>query len=394
MSIADRWLLPDGVEETLPAQAACLEGLRRELLDLYRSWGYDLVIPPLVEYLESLLIGAGNDLALQTFKLTDQSTGRLMGVRADMTPQVARIDAHTLNREGPTRLCYAGDVLHTKPTSLTASRSAMQVGVELFGHDGVASDIEVILLMLDTLTLTGCEKIHLDLGHVAIYRTLAEMAGLDDGQEMALFDIYQRKSVPELAEFLDANLADSPLKNKFITLSELSGGDDVLAKAKAELAPVSEDLAQAIDDLMIIAAAIREQRPEVALYFDLGELRGYHYHTGPVFSAYLPTVGHSIASGGRYDHIGEVFGRARAATGFSTDLASLIKIKQQAPSVSAPLVFAPADGDAALQREVAHLRKQGVRVVAGLPGQTVTADEIGCTQQLKLQDGRWVICGL
>ncbi|MBV1921248.1 MAG: ATP phosphoribosyltransferase regulatory subunit [Pseudomonadales bacterium] len=394
MSIADRWLLPDGVEETLPAQAACLEGLRRELLDLYRSWGYDLVIPPLVEYLESLLIGAGNDLALQTFKLTDQSTGRLMGVRADMTPQVARIDAHTLNREGPTRLCYAGDVLHTKPKSLTASRSAMQVGVELFGHDGVASDIEVIMLMLDTLTLTGCEKVHLDLGHVAIYRTLAEMAELDDAQEMALFDIYQRKSVPELAEFLDANLADSPLKDKFITLSELSGSDDVLAKAKAELAPVSEVLAQAIDDLMTIAAAIRERRPEVALYFDLGELRGYHYHTGPVFSAYLPTVGHSVASGGRYDHIGEVFGRARAATGFSTDLASLIKIKQQTPSVSAQLVFVPVNEDVALQREVAHLRQQGVRVVAGLPGQKVTAEDMNCTHQLKLQDDRWVICSL
>jgi ATP phosphoribosyltransferase regulatory subunit len=394
MSIADRWLLPDGVEETLPAQAACLEGLRRELLDLYRSWGYDLVIPPLVEYLESLLIGAGNDLALQTFKLTDQSTGRLMGVRADMTPQVARIDAHTLNREGPTRLCYAGDVLHTKPKSLTASRSAMQVGVELFGHDGVASDIEVIMLMLDTLTLTGCEKVHLDLGHVAIYRTLVEMAELDDSQEMALFDIYQRKSAPELAEFLGANLADSPLKDKFITLSELSGSDDVLAKAKAELAPVSEILAQAIDDVMTIAAAIREQRPEVALYFDLGELRGYHYHTGPVFSAYLPTVGHSVASGGRYDHIGEVFGRARAATGFSTDLASLIKIKQQAPSASARLVFAPANEGASLQCEVAHLRQQGVRVIAGLPGQKVTAEDMGCTHQLTLQDGRWVICSL
>ncbi|OUS26765.1 ATP phosphoribosyltransferase regulatory subunit [Gammaproteobacteria bacterium 45_16_T64] len=394
MSIADRWLLPEGVEEILPNQAASLESLRRELLDLYRSWGYELVIPPLVEYLESLLIGSGNDLALQTFKLTDQSTGRLMGVRADMTPQVARIDAHTLNRQGPVRLCYAGDVLHTKPTSLSASRSAMQVGVELFGHAGVESDIEVILLMLDTLTVAGCEDIHLDLGHVAIYRVLAELAGLDEAQEMTLFDIYQRKSVPELAEFLDANLADSPLKDKFIVLSELAGDQQVLARAKALFAPVSDALAQAIDDLQVIADTIKARKPGVVLYFDLGELRGYHYHTGAVFSAYLPNVGHSVASGGRYDHIGEVFGRARAATGFSTDLASLIKIKRQATSSSLPLVFAPNSSEPALLEEVTKLRQQGVRVVVSLSGQTETAEEMGCTQQLTLQDGRWVMCAV
>ncbi|PCJ31741.1 MAG: ATP phosphoribosyltransferase regulatory subunit [Moraxellaceae bacterium] len=394
MSIADRWLLPDGVEEILPTQAAVLESLRRELLDLYRSWGYELVIPPLVEYLESLLIGAGNDLALQTFKLTDQTTGRLMGVRADMTPQVARIDAHTLNQQGPVRLCYAGDVLHTKPSSLTASRSAMQVGVELFGHDGVASDIEVILLMLDTLLAAGCENIHLDLGHVAIYRILAEMAQLDEAQEMTLFDIYQRKSVPELAEFLDAHLADSPLKAKFIALSELAGDQSVLVKAKTLLASVSKEIEAAIDDLQTIADTIRARRPDVSLYFDLGELRGYHYHTGPVFSAYLPSVGHSIACGGRYDHIGEVFGRARAATGFSTDLASLIKIKQQSPGLPVPLVFAPCSDEDSLLKEIAHLRGQGIRVVAGLPGQTVLPEDMGCTQQLKWQEERWVICAL
>jgi len=394
MSTADRWLLPDGVEEMLPPEATCLEGLRRELLDRYNSWGYDLVLPPLVEYLESLLVGAGDDLALQTFKLTDQATGRLMGIRADMTPQVARIDAHTLHREGPTRLCYVGDVLHTKPASLASSRSLIQIGAELYGHIGISSDIEIIELMLETLSVSGCDNVHLDLGHVAIYRALAEQAALSGEQEMALFNIYQRKAVPELQAFLIENVSNPALKGAFESLAGLAGDQTILETARQQLQHVCPALTAIIDDLHQVAATISARHPKVTLYFDLGELRGYHYHTGVVFSAYLPGMGQSIACGGRYDHIGEAFGRARPATGFSTDLACLVKIKQQKDSVVAPMVFAPAVDDSSLQAEIKLLRQQGQRVVVSLPGQQVIPAEMGCTQQFVKKGDRWVVASL
>ena len=249
MSTLDRWLLPDGIDEILPPQAAKLEHLRRDLLDLYRTWGYEQVFPPLVEYLESLLTGAGNDLALQTFKLTDQQTGRLMGLRADMTPQVARIDAHTLKRPGVTRLCYAGHVLHTRPQSLGASRSLIQVGAEIYGHAGIESDVEVIGLMLQTLAMGGCDQIHLDLGHVAIYRALAEQAGLDESQEWQLFEIYQRKAVPELEAFLQANVKDPKLQSMLRSLVELAGNEAVLDRAKSALAEAPSAVLSALSDL-------------------------------------------------------------------------------------------------------------------------------------------------
>jgi len=394
MSTADRWLLPDGVEEILPSEAICLEGLRRELLDRYNSWGYDLVFPPLVEYLESLLVGASDDLALQTFKLTDQATGRLMGIRADMTPQVARIDAHTLHREGPTRLCYVGDVLHTKPASLASSRSLIQIGAELYGHTGITSDIEIIELMLETLSVSGCENVHLDLGHVAIYRALAEQAALSHEQEMLLFNIYQRKSVPELQAFLVDNVSDPALKNAFESLARLAGDQTILEDARQQLQDICPALTAIIDDLQQVASVISARHPEVTLYFDLGELRGYHYHTGVVFSAYLPGMGQSIACGGRYDHIGEAFGRARPATGFSTDLAGLVKIKHRKNSVITPMTFAPAVDDPSLQAAIKQLRQQGQRVVVSLPGQKVTPADMGCTQQFVRQDNSWVVASL
>ncbi len=391
MSSADRWLLPEGIEEILPPQARRLEQQRRQFLDLCQSWGYEQVFPPLVEYLESLLTGAGNDLALQTFKLTDQLTGRMMGVRADMTPQVARMDAHTLNREGPTRLCYAGHVLHTKPASLMDSRSQIQLGAELYGYAGIAADIEVISLMLNTLAGIGLKELHLDLGHVAIYRELAAKAGLTGDLEYQLFDIYQRKSIPELASFLDAHVKDDSLQLKFLSLGQLAGNKKVLVDARACLGDVSESIERAISDLEAIAEAVQALFPGVSLYFDLGELRGYHYHTGPVFSVYVPGLGQSIANGGRYDHIGEVFGRARPATGFSADLARLIKLTSVGDMPDRELIFAPVSEQADLQEQVAALRAQGRQVVQGLPGQKVSPEQMGCTHRLSLSDGCWKV---
>ncbi|MBA57131.1 MAG: ATP phosphoribosyltransferase regulatory subunit [Pseudomonadales bacterium] len=387
MATADRWLLPDGIDEILPPQAAKLEQLRRDLLDLYKSWGYEQVFPPLVEYIESLLTGAGNDLALQTFKLTDQLTGRLMGVRADMTTQVARIDAHTLNREGVTRLCYAGHVLHAKPESLTASRSLIQIGAEIYGHGGIASDIEVIGLMLETLRLGGCSDVHLDLGHVAIYRALAAEAGLGSDEEWQLFEIYQRKAVPELEAFLEQQVENAELRMMLRALASLAGDRSVLAKAKASLAQAPDSVKAALEDLEQIADQLQTTHPQVTLYFDLGELRGYHYHTGPVFSAYVPGMGQAIANGGRYDHIGEVFGRARAATGFSTDLAALVR--RVAGTLTGKRIFAPYPVAEGQQQAMQQLRAAGEVVIQALDA-AQTPQSMGCDQQLIQTNSGWV----
>ncbi|MEE2729809.1 MAG: ATP phosphoribosyltransferase regulatory subunit [Pseudomonadota bacterium] len=387
MATADRWLLPDGIDEILPPQAAKLEQLRRDLLDLYKSWGYEQVFPPLVEYIESLLTGAGNDLALQTFKLTDQLTGRLMGVRADMTTQVARIDAHTLQREGVTRLCYAGHVLHAKPESLTASRSLIQIGAEIYGHGGIASDIEVIGLMLETLRRGGCTEVHLDLGHVAIYRALAAEAGLSGDAEWQLFEIYQRKAVPELEAFLQQRVADADLRSMLRALASLAGDRGTLAAAKTSLAKGPAAVQAALQDLEQIADQLEASHPHVTLYFDLGELRGYHYHTGPVFSAYVPGLGQAIANGGRYDHIGEVFGRARAATGFSTDLAALVR--RVAPVAAASPIFAPYPPTADLLDAIQQRRAAGEIVIQALDA-AQTPQSLGCHQQLTRAQSGWV----
>lgn len=387
MSTADRWLLPDGIDEILPPQAAKLEHLRRNLLDLYRSWGYEQVFPPLVEYLESLLTGAGNDLALQTFKLTDQLTGRLMGMRADMTPQVARIDAHTLQREGVTRLCYAGHVLHAKPESLAASRSLIQIGAEVYGHSSIQSDIEVIGLMLQTLAMANCNDVHLDLGHVAIYRALAEQAGLNEQQEWQLFEIYQRKAVPELEAFLEESVADAGLKSMLRSLVNLAGDESILSTAKDTLKAAPQPVQDALADLEHIADALKQSHPEVTLYFDLGELRGYHYHTGAVFSAYLPGMGQAIANGGRYDHIGEVFGRARPATGFSTDLARLVS--RVVATQQEDRIFAPCVDDEQLAQAIKQLRSEGKTVVQAFDTEQ-SAQSLLCTSELTQAGSGWV----
>ena len=342
MSKADRWLLPDGVEELLPEQASQVESLRRKLLDLFRSWGYELVIPPLIEFTDSLLVGMGSDVDIQTFKVVDQLSGRMMGVRADITAQTARIDAHSLKREGPVRLCYAGSVLHTKPKSLMASRTPIQVGAELYGDAGLDSDIEIICLMLETLHFGGVKNITLDLGHVGIYRALVREAGLTDEAQQKLFDALQRKSTVDIEDAISSGIGNSDMADMMRTLSQLNGDFSVLARAKKALSGAPSEVLAAIDMLEQVAEKIFLRMPSVKVYFDLSELRGYHYHTGLVFSALAPGHGQAVANGGRYDHIGEVFGRARPATGFNTDLKALLSYLSKDGADDEAIIYAPA----------------------------------------------------
>lgn len=390
MSTNDAWLLPEGIEELLPPQAERLERLRRELIDQLHSWGYELVVPPLIDYLESLLTGTGNDLKLQTFTLTDQISGRLMGIRADMTPQVARIDARQLGRDTPSRLCYLGTVLHTRPDGFAGGRSPLQCGAELYGSDTVESDIEVIRLMLATLEKTGIKDVHLDVAHVGIFRGLVQQAGLDAQQEAQLFDALQRKAVPEINGLFDEWALDAPQATMLRALVDLNGGDEVLDEAAEVLAPASEAVRAALEDLRQIATSLRNYLPNMPLFFDLAELRGYHYHTGVMFSAYLPGHGQAIAWGGRYDDIGRIFGRARPATGFSTDLKQLVLLTDsQVDAVDR--IFAPVNTDTALQEKIAALRAQGERVVCELPGQQGGASEMGCSRKLEQHNGQWEV---
>jgi ATP phosphoribosyltransferase regulatory subunit len=387
MTSADRWQLPDGVEEVLPAQAAAAERLRRQLLDLYRSWGYQLVIPPLVEFTESLLIGLGADLDLLTFKVTDQLSGRTLGVRADMTPQVARIDAHSLAESGVTRLCYAGSVLHTRPQMPAGSRSPIQLGAELYGDNSLAADVEVIRLMLATLESAGLDQITLDLGHVGVYRAVLAAAGLDAEREETVFDALQRKSLPDLEQALAG--AGEASRELIVSLVGLHGDESVLDSARERFAERAPEALVAIDALQDVAADIRRQRPGVAIYFDLAELRGYHYHTGMVFAAYVPGHGQALANGGRYNDVGRFFGRARPATGFATDLKALMALlpRQEAGQGA---ISMPDSDDPALLVRVEELRAGGEVVINCLS----STPDPRCDRQLVEQDGNWVLQSL
>lgn len=392
MQQKNTWLLPDGIEEILPAEAEQLENLRRRLLDMFACWGYELVIPPFIDFLESLLTGSGHDLELQTFKLTDQVSGEMLGVRADMTPQVARIDAHHLKHDWPTRLCYVGTILHTRGDPLEKTRSPMQIGAELYGHSGLHSDIEVIRLMLEMLSIAGLENIHLDLGHVGIYRALVRQAGLDAGQESTLFDVMQRKARPELQELVaDLNIGRD-LQEMFVKLPLLNGDRTVLDQARTQLASVNNELSQALDQLAAIADHLAVRFPMLPISFDLAELRGYHYHTGVVFSAFVPKVGKEIARGGRYDNIGGVFGRARPATGFSADLKNLSSLGSSSAEKPQPMrIFAPCRDDSDLNETIRDLRAQGMTVIQQLPEQTGSAADMGCTSILTQDRHQWLV---
>lgn len=390
MNRMDRWILPAGIEELLPPEAQSLEMLRRKLLDLYWSWGYDLVIPPLIEYLESLLTGTGQDLDLQTFKLTDQLNGRMMGVRADITPQVARIDAHGMGGRGVRRLCYIGTVLHTRPDDFGGSRCPLQVGAELFGHNGLASDFEVLQLMLETLAVAGLADLHLELGHVGIYHGLVAQAGLDSTDEAELFDILQRKAGHELTRFF-ANCRLTPdLSRMFSALIDLNGGPEILAEAKHVLAAGGEEVRAAMAQLESLITLIVRKYPKLPIHLDLAELRGYAYHTGVIFAAFQAGQGSALARGGRYDHVGEVFGKARPATGFSADLKVLLSNAGELPA-QASGICAPASEDAELERLVKALREQGERVIQSLPGME---QPVGCDRRIMQGQAGWQVVPL
>ncbi len=386
MTYADRWLLPDGVEEILPAEAKPIELLRRQLLDLYATWGYDLVIPPLLEYTDSLLIGLGRDVDLLTFKVTDQLTGRTLGIRADITPQTARIDAHSMAAQGANRLCYAGNVVHTKPKNPLATRTPMQVGLEFYGEAGIAADVEVISLLLESLRLSGLPKLHVDLGHVGIYRALAACAKLDSAQEDEFFDLLQRKAVTEIREWVAAKVTDKKCAALLLTLPSLAGGVAILTKARQLFAEIPNAVT-AVDQLLHVAELMAQRYPEAEFYFDLSELRGYHYLTGLVFAAFAPGFGNPIASGGRYDHIGEVFGRARPATGFALDICAISKLGLL-PLTANCAIAVVDDGKVSQWQQVQALRQAGERVVYH------TADSINTKRELRLVDDAYQVVAI
>ncbi|PKO48856.1 MAG: ATP phosphoribosyltransferase regulatory subunit [Betaproteobacteria bacterium HGW-Betaproteobacteria-4] len=376
------WLLPEYLADALPAEAARIERLRRTILDHFRGRGYELVTPPMLEYLESLLTGAGQDLILRTFKLVDQLSGRTMGVRADITPQAARIDAHLLNHQGVTRLCYCGSVLHTLPATISAGREPIQIGAELYGYGGIEADLDVIRLMAGAFEQIKLPVSRIDLGHVGIFQALAEAAGLPKEAEDTVLSLLQAKDVPGLAEAC----ADfpSPYREAMQSLPLLYGGADVLDRAAAEL-PALPAISLALDGLRHVLAGA----PDLPFSIDLSDLRGYHYHNGVVFAAYCPDYPAAIALGGRYDGAGKAFGRARPATGFSMDLREVARLAPAGKSCGA--ILAPHAGhDGRLSAHIKALRDQGEIVVQLLPGETACEGPV-CDRKLALVGEHWII---
>jgi len=379
------WLLPEYIADALPQEAARIERLRRSVLDLFRVHGYELVMPPLLEYLDSLLTGSGSDLTLRTFKLVDQLSGRTLGVRADMTPQVARIDAHLLNRQGVTRLCYCDSVLHTLPASQAASREPIQLGAELYGYAGIEADLEAIRLLAAVLEATGTPASRIDIGHVGVFRALVTAAGLDSDAEAAILQLLHTKDIPGLRDSC-AKVAE-PYRSAFMRLPELYGGGELLESAAREL-PVLPEIVSAMENLRQLRSAL----PDLPLSFDLADLRGYHYHNGVVFAAYYPGFPSAIARGGRYDGAGKVFGRSRPATGFSMDLREIARLAKDEQRVGA--ILAPHAGtDLALAARIAVLRDQNEVVVELLPGETISEGP-QCDRKLVSCNGQWIIQAL
>lgn len=377
-----RWLLPEAIEDVLPRDAARIEALRRRLLDAFSCHGYDYVIPPLLEYVESLLAGSGADLDLRTFKLVDQLSGRSMGVRADITPQVARIDAHLLNRKGVTRLCYCGSVLHTLPAGFNVTREPLQLGAELYGHAGLEADIEIIRLLTITFSLCDISASRIDLGHVAVFRALAAQADLPQEVEEELFAALQGKDVPALRELVTG--VAEPARSALLALADLHGDRSVLDRAEQILPPLPE-IAAALADLRRVADAFGD----LPLGFDLADLRGYHYHSGVAFAAYCAGSPAAVALGGRYDAFGRAWGRARPATGFSLDLREIARLSSDVEPHGA--ILAPWPEDDVLHAEAERLRASGERVVLALPGHEGTWQETGCDRMLVRRGQHWII---
>ncbi len=393
MTQSSRWLLPDGIEELLPDESLALERLRRKLLDLFQCWGYDLVTPPLIDHLDSLLTGLGAELNLQTFKITDQLSGKLLGVRADITPQVARIDARAQDKTSCNRLCYAGTVLHAVGDPLEKTRSPYQIGAELYGYSGLAGDLEIIRLLLETLAQSQVLDVHLDLGHVGIYRELSVQAGLSKEREAVLFSALQSKARADVAAMLAEWSLPIALARAFGSLAELHGDVQVLDRAQAELSAVAGSvIPAALADLRHLEEQLSISHPGLSVSFDLAELRGYRYHTGLVFAAFVPEIGRELARGGRYDNVGAVFGRARPATGFSADLKLLARLSRYRAETDHLLkIYAPAEDDPALKTKIDELRAQNQVVIQALPGCPMKPWDWHCNAVLVRQDQSWAV---
>jgi ATP phosphoribosyltransferase regulatory subunit len=377
------WLLPENIADVLPSEARKIEELRRLMLDNFRLYGYELVMPPLLEYVESLLAGAGDDTDLRTFKVVDQLSGRLLGLRADMTTQVARIDAHLLNRNSVTRLCYAGSVLHTRPSGLHATREPLQIGAEIYGHGGLEADGEIQELALASLALAGFDNVRLDLSHVGILRALLLDDAAAQRDQAALVALLRAKDTPGLDE-LTANYAPET-RAALMALPSLYGDVDVLGRAR-EVLPQSAGITRALAELAALAASAIG-RVEVAI--DLADLRGYQYESGAMFALYVPGLPNAVARGGRYDHVGEAFGRARPATGFSLDLrelARLLPTAERKHSIRAPWGNAPE-----LREKIATLRQAGEVVIQSMPGHDNEQDEFECDRVLVLDNSNWIL---
>jgi len=383
------WLLPEQIADVLPSQARRIEELRRSLIDRARGYGYELVMPPLVEHLESLLSGTGQELDLKTFKLVDQLSGRLLGVRADMTPQVARIDAHLLNRQGVARLAYCGPVLHARADGALASRELLQFGAEIYGHAGLEADVEVIDLALDAIGAAGLDGLQLDLGDARLLRGVLAGVPLDGARLNEFAQALTRKDVAALAS-LGAALPASA-RDALSALMRLYGSAEVLDAARAQL-PAREPIRGALEDLARLADQVSRAHPEVRVGFDLADMSGYAYYSGCRFGLFAPGSSVAVARGGRYDEVGSVFGRNRPAVGFSLDVRALSDLASQAPAHGA--VRAPWGEDEALRAAVRRLRVEGHTVVCTLPGHEHEAQEYDCDRELIAVDGRWVVRAL
>ena len=378
------WLLPEYIEDVLPAEAVQIESLRRSLLDLLDVHGYQFVMPPMLEYLESLITGVGHDLDLATFKVVDQLTGRLMGVRADITPQAARIDAHMLNNQGVTRLCYAGSVLRTSPDGLAQTRQPMQLGAELFGHAGIEADIEIQRLMVKTLQAAGVNALQIDFSHVGIFDSLMSKVQVTEVLKQSVYQALQSKDQTEVKALTQD--FDAETREALCRLTELNGDASILTVAAKDL-PKTPEITRALNDLTQVAKDLADLA--VGLSFDLAELRGYHYHSGMVFAAYAQGCSGPLAFGGRYDEVGKAFGRARAATGFSLDLRGLVKAL---PALKVKKsILAPYGNEASLISKINSLRASGEKVVQELPGHGAYIAELNCDRKLVNQAGQWQV---
>lgn len=376
------WLLPENIADVLPSEARKIEELRRVLLDNFRCYGYELVMPPLLEYIESLLTGAGQDMDLRTFKLVDQISGRTMGVRADMTTQVARIDAHLLNRQSVTRLCYAGSVVHTRPSGLHATREPLQIGGEIYGHAGLEADAEIQELVLASLALANISEVRLDLCHVGVLRALLDSDAVAKRHETEIFGLLQAKDVPALKELTKD--FQPVVRQALLDLPNLYGDKAIIQKAR-EILPKLDGIAIALDELAYLVDLAGSAKVTV----DLADLRGYHYHSGVMFNAFVPGLPNAVARGGRYDHVGEAFGRARPATGFSLDLRELARLMPLAERKDA--VLAPWSQDPALRKKVMELRQAGHVVIQNLPGHENEQDEFACTSTIEFDGSQWIL---